>query len=52
MERPPQKKLITNIDVDMWERAQRRAVQEDRSAASLVRKALRLYLEEHDDEQV
>jgi len=46
VERPPRKKLIAYIDADMWDAAAEQAQLEDRSTASLIRKALRLYLVE------
>ena len=39
------RKLIAYIDAQVWEATQRRAKVEDRSATSVVRKALRIYLE-------
>lgn len=44
METPKRKKLITYIDADMWDEAAEQAVREDRSTASVVRRALRKYL--------
>ncbi len=46
---PARKKLIAYIDKPVWEATQRRARYEDRSATSVVRKALRLYLESTGD---